>query len=323
MFKVSAPAMSARILRFLYPSVIMSCMADDSITVFGGTGFLGRHVVRRALSSGWTVRVAARRPRPDLFAGEAREPEQVTVDIRDPETVVPAVSGATAVVNCVSLYVEDRRDTFETIHVIGADHVAQASKRVGARLVHLSGIGVDRRSESAYVRARARGEERVREAYLDSVILRPSALFGPDDALVSTLSSMIKWLPVIPLFGEGSSRLQPVHVDDVARAVLSAAALEEARGRTFELGGPDVFTYRELVQAVGKAMGRRRWLQPVPFGIWGLLARVAAVLPAPPVTRDQLELLKSDNVVQSDDGFVSLGIEAASLRRVTAVLQQS
>lgn len=290
----------------------MMRMSQGLLTVFGGTGFLGRRIVRQALSTGWNVRVATRRPRPDLFTGETPGPEHIEVDIRDPEVVAAAVNGATAVVNSVSLYAEDRRDSFETIHVIGAGHVAQASKRAEARLVHMSGIGVDRRSGSDYVRARARGEERVRDAYMDSVILRPSALFGPGDALVSTLSSMTKWLPVIPLFGDGDTRLQPVHVDDVARAVLSAMELHEARGGVFELGGPDVLTYRELIQTVGTAMGRRRWLLPVPFGVWKLLA----ALPAAPITRDQVELLQRDNVVTADAGFGSLGIGAASLTRV-------
>lgn len=290
----------------------MIVMSQGLLTVFGGTGFLGRRVVRRALNAGWAVRVAARLLRPDLFAGETSEPEHVEVDVRDPEVVAAAVNGATAVVNSVSLYAENRHESFETVHVIGAGHVAQASKRAEARLVHISGIGVDRRSASGYVRARALGEERVRDAYIDSVILRPSALFGPGDALVSTLSSMIKWLPVIPLFGDGDTRLQPVHVDDVARAVLSALELQEARGGVFELGGPDVLTYRELVQAIATAMGRRRWLQTVPFGAWKLLA----TLPAAPITRDQLELLQRDNVVTADTGFGSLGIGAASLSRV-------
>lgn len=294
-------------------------MSLGLLTVFGGTGFLGRRIVRQALNKGWSVRVAARHPRPELFVDETPEPEHLEVDIRDPEVVAAAVNGATAVVNCVGLYVEDRRDSFETVHVIGAGHVAQASKRAEARLVHLSGIGVDRRSGSDYVRARALGEERVRDAYVDSVILRPSVLFGPGDSLVSTLSSMIRWLPVIPLFGDGDTRLQPVHVDDVARAVLSALEKPEARGGVFELGGPDVFSYRELLQTIGTAMGRRRWLQPVPFGIWKLLA----ALPAAPVTRDQIELLQRDNIVTADTGFGSLGIGAASLTRVVDTVPQA
>lgn len=307
-----SPEVAARVRR----SVTIMRMSQGLLAVFGGTGFLGRRIVRQALNTGWTVRMAARRRRPDLFAGEVPEPEHVEVDIRDPEMVAAAVKGATAVVNSVGLYVEDRRDSFETIHVIGAGHVAQASKRAEARLVHVSGIGVDRRAGSDYVRARALGEERVRDAYIDSVILRPSVLFGPGDSLVSTLSSMVRWLPVIPLFGDGDTRLQPVHVDDVARAVLSALELREACGGVFELGGPDVLTYRELVQAIGTATGRRRWLQPVPFGVWKLLAALCAVLPAAPITRDQIELLQRDNVVTADTGFASLGIGAASLTRV-------
>lgn len=291
-------------------------MAEKLLTVFGGTGFLGRRIAVQALGSGWDVRVAARNPAPGVFAGQARQPEQLAVDIRDPEAVAAAVRGAAGVVNAVALYVEDRHESFETTHVIAAGHVAQAAKRVSARLVHVSGIGVDRRSRSAYIRARALGEERVLDAYPDSVILRPSALFGPGDALVSTMTSMIKWLPLVPLFGEGDSRVQPVHVDDVARAVLAAMARDEARGTTYELGGPEVFTYRELLEGIARRLGRRRWFKPVSYRTWNLLAVLASPLPGPPITRDQLALVRRDNVAASGSTFESLGVDPASLRHV-------
>lgn len=295
-------------------------MSDGLITVFGGTGFLGRRVVHRALQAGRHVRVASRHPDPALFAQAPRPPEQVTADVRDPEAVVAAATGASVVVNCVALYVETRSESFDTTHVISAGHVAQAAKRAGAVLVHVSGIGVDRRSKSAYVRARALGEERVQDAYAESVILRPSALFGPGDALLGAIVPMIRWLPVIPLFGEGDSRLQPVHVDDVARAVMAAAAQPAARGNTYELGGPEVFTYRELIQAVAAQLGRRRWLKPVSFKLWRLLAVLSAPLSSPPVTRDQLELVRRDNVVRGEKTFSDLGIEPQSLTAVRSAV---
>lgn len=291
-------------------------MAEKLITVFGGTGFLGRRVVRQALAAGWDVRAAARSPAPGVFAAQDRQPEQLAVDIRDPEAVAAAVRGAAGVVNAVALYVEDGRGSFETTHVIGASHVAQAAKRESARLVHVSGIGVDRRSRSPYIRARALGEERVLDAYPDSVILRPSALFGPGDALLSTMTSMIRWLPLIPLFGDGDSRVQPVHVDDVAQAVLAAMVRNEARGATYELGGPEVFTYRELLEGIARRLGCRRWFKPVSYRTWSLLAVLASPLPGSPITRDQIALVKRDNVVAGDNTFESLGMDSESLRHV-------
>lgn len=287
-------------------------MAEKRITVFGGTGFLGCRIVRQALASGWDVRVAARHPAPDLFAEESRQPEQVAVDIRDPEALAAAVAGAAAVVNAVALYVEDRRESFETTHVVGAGHLAQAAKRVSARLVHVSGIGVDRRSRSAYIRARALGEERVLDAYPETVILRPSALFGPGDALLSAMVPMVRWMPVIPLFGEGDSRVQPVHVDDVARAVIAAAGRDDARGGIYELGGPDILTYRQLLEGIAARLKRRRWFKPVSYRTWNLLA----MLPGPRLTRDQIALIRRDNVVSAERTFENLGIDSESLRHI-------
>lgn len=253
--------------------------------------------------------------------GEKQQPEQVVADIRDPEAVVAAVSGASGVINAVSLYVENRSVSFDIIHVISAAHVAQAAKRESATLVYLSGIGVDRRSRSRYIRARALGEERVCDAYPEAVILRPSALFGPGDALLSTIVTMIKWLPVIPLFGEGTSRIQPVYVDDVARAASAVIANDDARGSTYELGGPEVFTYLELMQTVAEVLGRRRWFKPVSFNIWNLLALMTSLLSNPPVTRDQIELMRRDNVVQNGRTFEDLGIEQQSLTTVRQTIK--
>jgi len=287
-------------------------MTKKRITVFGGTGFLGRRIVRRALAAGWEVRVAARRPSPELFIDDSTLPEQVAVDIRDPEAIAAAVAGSAAVVNAVALYAEDRHESFETTHVVGAGHLAQAAKRVSAQLVHVSGIGVDRRSRSAYIRARALGEERVLDACPESVILRPSALFGPGDALLSSMVSMVKWMPVIPLFGEGDSRVQPVHVDDVARAVMAAATRDDARGKLYELGGPDVFTYRQLLEGIAVRLGRRRWFRPVSYRTWNFLA----ALPGVPLTRDQVALIRSHNVVSAEPTFEHLGMDNDSLHHI-------
>lgn len=294
-------------------------MAKALITVFGGTGFLGRRVVRRALESGWAVRVAARHLRPDLFAGP-NQPEQVTADIRDPVAVAGATRSATGVVNCVALYIERRGRRFETIHVVGAGHVARSARLASARLVHLSGIGIDRDSPSGYVRARALGEECVAHVYPGSVILRPSALFGPGDALLSSLTAMIRRLPVIPLFGDGGARIQPVHVDDVARGAVAALMRDDAPGGTFELGGPDVYSYRGLIEALAARLRRRPRLVPVSFDLWRMVAAALSLFPSPPVTRDQIELVRRDNVVGGGKTFENLGIDPGSLTRILDVV---
>ncbi len=291
-------------------------MNDRLVTVFGGTGFLGRRIVHQAIAAGWNVRVAARRPRPDLLRDMANRAEAVAVDIRNPREVDAAANGVSAIVNAVGLYVQRRDATFDAIHVVAAGHVAAAARRSSARLVHLSGIGVTPHSRSPYVRARALGEERVRTVYSDSIILRPSALFGPGDALLSAMVPMVRRLPVVPLFGDGSSRVQPVHVDDVARAVLAALSLPDAAGTTFELGGPKIFTYRELLEGIAGRLDRSPLFLSVPISLWRLLAILAAPLPGAPITLDQVELVRRDNIARAPRGFADLDIGENTLRDI-------
>lgn len=290
-------------------------MGERLITVFGGTGFLGRAMLRRLVEAGDRVRVAARRPAslPDDLSGD--RVEQLTADVRDPDAAARAVQDADGVVNAVSLYAERAGTTFQDIHVEGAANLARDARDAGVeRLVHVSGIGVDEDSPSAYVRARARGERRVREFFPEAVVLRPSVLFGPGDAFLAALKS-VTLAPVIPLFGRGDTRLQPVFVDDVARAVERSLDDPGAPGRIFELGGAQVLTYREAVAAVLAHLGRRRVLVPVPFPAWRVLAGAVSVLPGPPLTRDQVILMQSDNRVSGDlPTFADLGLEPVGFR---------
>lgn len=282
-------------------------MHTPLIVVIGGTGYLGSHITRQLLGAGCRVRVAARHP--SAFPGSAGV-ERQPVDILDEATIDAAVAGADAVVNAVSLYVEKRPDlTFEAVHVAGADRLASCCRRAGVpTLVHLSGLNPDPDSDSRYVSARGRGEQRVRATFPDAVILRPGALFGDGQGLLATLANLTR-LPVIPLFGHGETRLQPVHVRDVALAVAHVIEQPDCRGRTYELGGADSLTYRELVKAVLRQTHRRRRLLPVPFALWFAGAAVLSVLPSPPLTRDQLILMRSDNVVsRGARGFADLGI---------------
>ena len=269
--------------------------------MFGGSGFLGRQIVKHLAGDGAAVRVAVRHPERASFLSKVGTPGRITTayaDVWDEATVGPAVDGSDAVVNTVGHYVERGRATFEAIHGQGAMHVAQASAMAGVRrLVHISGIGADPGSESPYVRARAVGERLVKEAVPGATILRPSVMFGPEDAFFNQLAALARVMPILPLFGTGAVKLQPVYVGDVAEAVARALATEAATGKIYELGGPRAYTYKALLQLLLQQLGRRRLLMPVPYFAWELLAALMAPLPNRPISRDQVVLMKRDNVV--------------------------
>lgn len=289
-------------------------MNERIATVFGGTGFLGRRLVRAFADAGFHVRVAAREPRSVSHPEIAARLEPVEVDIRHPEAVSSALEGASAAVNAVSLYQEREGLTFEAIHAEGAATVARACESLGVdALVHVSGIGADRGSESALVRAKAQGEEAVRAQYADAVIFRPSVMFGRGDAFVSGLKAATRF-PVVPLFGRGELRLQPAWVQDVARAAVHAAGDANARGDVYELGGARVLSYREAVEAVCAVLGRRRMLVPFPMTGWRALVRLMQVLPNPPLSIDQLHLLAAGNTASKErPGFAQLEIQPRSV----------
>jgi NADH dehydrogenase len=296
-------------------------MANSRVTVFGGSGFLGRRIVERLARDGSAVRVAVRHPeRTSFLTGlSALQPiTAVRADVSDEATLAPAVAGSDAVVNAVGHYVERGRATFEAIHGQGAMHVARAAATAGVRrLVHISGIGADPGSESHYVRARALGERLVQEVFPAATILRPSVMFGPEDAFLTQLAALARAMPVLPLFGTGAVRLQPVYVNDVADAVAQALATDTAEGKLYELGGPRAYTYRALLQLVLEHVGRRRLLMPVPYFVWRLLAALMSPLPNPPISRDQIILMERDNVVGAgSSSFADLGLEPHALEQI-------
>lgn len=290
-------------------------MEGPITTVFGGTGFLGSRIARALVAAGGRVRIAARRPKRPDWATCAQSVELLTADIRDETSITRAVFGADAVVNAVSCYVESRRHgTFDSIHIHGAARLARAAKAAHVlRFVLVSGMGVDPTSPSPYVRARMRGEELTRAAFPGALVARPSVIFGPGDAFLSALVRAAR-LPVVLLFGSGDTRLQPVHVDDVALAVLRMLSGAGGKRKVFELGGAGTYTYCEVIEQVLAVLDRKRTLVPMPFGVWRLLAALLKVLPNPPLTADQVMLMQRDNVAgQAFGSFADLGVKPRAL----------
>ena len=292
-----------------------------TVVVFGGTGFLGRQLVFRLTAEGTTVRVAVRHP--DLAQIELRpigfgRVTVVSADVRDQTSVSAAIAGADAVVNTVSSYVEKSSVTFEAVHVQGAETVAREAVAAGVpRLVLVSGIGADANSGFPYIRARGRGEKVVQETLPEATIVRPGAMFGPGDALFGTLADFIRLLPILPLIGGGRTRLQPVFVEDVAEAIAKILADTGTVGRTYELAGPGVYTLLELVRMTLHIMGKHRLLIPVPFVMAEIQARLFELLPNPPLTTGQVDLLKADNVASGTlPGLHKLKIKPKTVEEV-------
>jgi uncharacterized protein YbjT (DUF2867 family) len=291
-----------------------------TVVVFGGAGFLGRRLVHRLTAEGMTVRVAVRHPdkaRIELRAGFDRV-TVVPADVRDQASVAAAIKETDAVVNTVSTYVEKGEATFEAVHVQGAETVAREAVAAGvARLVLVSGIGADAGSGFPYIRARGRGEKVVQETLPEATIVRPGAMFGPGDALFGTLADLVRLLPILPLIGGGRTRLQPVFVEDVAEAIAKILVDTGTVGRTYELAGPGVYTLLELVRMTLHIMGKHRLLIPVPFATAEIQARLFELLPTPPLTTGQVDLLKADNVASGTlPGLHELKIQPKTVEEV-------
>lgn len=304
-------------------------MTIARVTVFGGSGFLGRYIVQRLARQGAIVRVAVRHPEAALFLqplGDVGQIVPIKADLRDQDQVARALEGVDAVVNAVALHVERGKTKFADIHELGASNLARAAAAAGVgRLVHISGIGADKGAASRHARSRYRGERLVREAFGEVTILKPSIVFGPEDAFFNALASLSRISPVLPLFGlrrikqapfvdGGLTRFQPVYVGDVAGAVAGALDRQDTRGRTYELGGPAVYSYRELSEFVLRQTGRKCLLVPWPFWAASVNAWFLQMLPSPLLTTDQVTLLKRDNVVTAKaPGLADLGVTPSAL----------
>ena len=291
------------------------------LTVFGGTGFLGRRVGLHLREAGETVRIASRHPGPVEDDGF----ERIVADVHDARSVETAVAGADGVVNTVSLYVEHGRETFWSVHVEAAAQVARAARRAGVkRLVHLSGIGASASSASRYIRSRGEGEEAVQVAFPAAVIIRPAVMFARDDEFLTTILRLLRRLPAYPLFGDGRTRLQPVYVGDVTAAIAHVLRLSETPNPVYELAGPRVYSYTELLQSIAREARLRPVLMRVPFTAWYALASLAEMLPRPSLTRNQVELMQVDTTASDRPGFRELGMSPRSLEEeLQAMLRPS
>lgn len=273
---------------------------ETLVTVFGGSGFLGRHVVQALAKRGYRIRVAVRRP--ELTGhlqplGTVGQIHAVQANLRHPRSVEAAARDSDMVVNLVGILFERSQQRFEAVQADGAEAVARAAAQHGARLVHVSAIGADAQSPSGYARSKAEGEARVLAALPSATIVRPSVIFGPEDDFFNRFAGLAQISPVLPLIGGGHTRFQPVFVGDVAGVIAEAVAGRTRGGTIYELGGPDVKTFKELMEFTLKTIERERLLVPMPFGCARFKAMFLQFLPKPPLTPDQVELLRTDNVV--------------------------
>jgi uncharacterized protein YbjT (DUF2867 family) len=276
----------------------MVVMNNRTVTVFGGTGFLGRRIVRH-LRSHVPVRIASRHPDRGhtLFGPDDPELQCVGANIHDERSVADALANAYGVINAVSLYVEHGQETFHSVHVESAQRVAAQALRAGVdRLIHISGIGADAASQSRYIRKRGEGELAVRAAFAEALLIRPAVMFGPDDAFLTTIVKLLRQLPVYPMFGRGRTRLQPAYVEDVAEAIGQIMQRAETPSTIFEFGGPRIYSYEEFLRAVAHQAGLAPRLIPIPLAVWHALARVSEMFPSPLLTRNQVELMQIDTV---------------------------
>jgi uncharacterized protein YbjT (DUF2867 family) len=298
----------------------MAATNGRTVTVFGGTGFLGRRIVWHLRSRGFPVRIASRHPDRGhrLFGPDDPQLQSVGANIHDERSVADALAGAYGVVNAVSLYVEHGQETFHSVHVESAQRVADRAHRAGVdRLIHISGIGADAASQSRYIRKRGEGELAVRAAFVEALFIRPAVMFGPDDAFLTTILKLLRQLPIYPMFGRGVTRLQPAYVEDVAEAIVRVMQRAQTPSTIFEFGGPRIYSYEELLRAVAHQAGLAPRLLPIPLAAWHALAWASEMFPSRLLTRNQVELMQIDTVSSPEmPGFGELGISPHSVETI-------
>lgn len=279
----------------------ISLSSATLITIYGGSGFIGRHVVRALAKTGARMRIAVRRPELAGFLqplGGVGQITAVQANVRFPDSLLAPAKGADAVINLVGILAPSGRQTFKAVQDEGARHVAEAARAAGARaFVHMSAIGADASSPSIYARTKEAGEAATKEVFPDAVILRPSVVFGPEDEFFNRFAALARLSPALPLIGGGKTKFQPVFAGDVAKAVMASLTGKASAGSVYELGGPEIMTMKDVMQRVLAYTMRRKWLVKLPFSLAKLQGAILQLLPNPPLTLDQVRLLERDNVV--------------------------
>ncbi|MDO8977391.1 complex I NDUFA9 subunit family protein [Reyranella sp.] len=289
-------------------------MSIKQVTVFGGSGFVGRAIVRALAQEGYQVRVACRRIELAERIKTAGDVGQITIlrtNLRIPASVAAAVSGSQAVINASGVAFQRGRQRYETVHVEGARAIAEAAKAAGVqRLVHISGIGADQRnSTNRFIRSKVDAEDAIVSGFANATMLRPSVVFGPEDAMFNRMAQIARQAPFLPVVGDGSAKVQPVYVGDVGAAVVAVLERPDTAKSVFELGGPRVYTYREIAALVLREIDRHKRIVGVPAGLMKIMGFFAEFLPVPPLTHDQVDLLVTDNVARPGaPGLAELGI---------------
>jgi NADH dehydrogenase len=297
-------------------------MSIKQVTVFGGSGFVGRAIVRALAQEGYQVRVACRRIELAERIKTAGDVGQITIlrtNLRIPASVAAAVSGSQAVINASGIAFQRGRQRYETVHVEGARAIAEAAKAAGVqRLVHVSGIGADQRnSTNRFIRSKVDAEDAIVSGFANATMLRPSVVFGPEDAMFNRMAQIARQAPFLPVVGDGSARVQPVYVGDVGAAVVAVLERPETAKSVFELGGPRVYTYREIAALVLREIDRHKRIVGVPAGLMKIMGFFAEFLPVPPLTHDQVDLLVTDNVARPGaPGLAELGIEPTAAEAI-------
>ncbi len=296
-------------------------MEIREVTVFGGSGFVGRHIVRCLAEQGLRVRAACRDPEAAAFLKPMGDVGQIVLpqaNLRFPDSIAAAVAGADAVINLPGLLFEKGPQRFSAIHVQGAGAVAEAAAAAGVkRLIHMSALGADKDSTAKYQRSKAAGEAMVRDAFPGATLLRPSIIFGPEDNFFNLFASLARFTPALPLIGGGQTKFQPVYVGDIADAVWRLLRNEETAGETFELGGPRQMTFEEVLRYICQETGRKRAFFPLPFALAKIDAFFLQLLPRPLLTMDQVETLKFDNVLTgAEPGLEQLGLTPTPIEAV-------
>jgi uncharacterized protein YbjT (DUF2867 family) len=295
----------------------MASNIDTLVTVFGGSGFLGRHIVRALARRDYRILVAVRRP--ELAGhlqplGRVGQIHAVQANVRYPASVEAAMRDSHVAINLVGILAEGGAQRFDSVQALGAGAVARAARDAGARMVHVSAIGADDNSPSRYARSKAAGENAVLEAVPSATILRPSVVFGPEDQFSNRFAALARMSPMLPLIGGGLTRMQPVYVGDVATAVADAVDGKAMDGATYELGGPEVLTMREIMEIILRVIERKRMLVSLPFGLAKLKSYFLQFAPgALKLTPDQVELLRSDNVVSDAAAGAGLTLQGLGI----------